>query len=194
MATFWSASGPVCAGETSYGRLRPGSIFSHRPLPWRGPASAPRPLKEACPLAFWPVACSALGLHLGPCAFSACCVSALQTHAASVRDAIWTLCRLICPVPPTVQSWLKCEKMVLWLRGLLLRHWRQRSDAPPPPRLLSLRHILLNARCSRGGVNWAPIPNCAVSRVITAPAVLTSPSVCIPGMMSCRCSAFNGRS
>ena len=93
---------------------------------------------------------------------------------------------------PIMAGPLKCEKMVLWLRGLLLRHWRQRSDAPPPPRLLSLRRILLNARCSRGGVNWAPIPNCAVSRVITAPAVL--PLVCIPGMMSCQCSAFNGRS
>ena len=156
MATFWSASGPVCAGETSYGRLRPGSIFSHRPLPWRGPASAPRPLKEACPLAFWPVACSALGLHLGPCAFSACCVSALQTHAACPgRDLDFMPANLSGSADrPIMAGPLKCEKMVLWLRGLLLRHWRQRSDAPPPPRLLSLRRILLNARCSRGGVNW----------------------------------------
>ena len=27
----------------------------------------------------------------------------------------------------------KREKMVPWLRGLLLRHWRLHSDAPPPP-------------------------------------------------------------
>ena len=63
------------------------------------------------------MACSALGLHLGPCAFSVCCVSAPQTHAASVRDAIWTLGQLISPVPQTVQSWLVRLSAKKWCSG-----------------------------------------------------------------------------
>ena len=88
---------------------------------------------------------------------------------------------------PIISAPLKRERMVLWLRGLLLKHWRLLSQDPAPAAFgLVAAHSL--KRCCPGPDSYIWIPICGGSKVIIASLVPTARFPFIAGMISYPCS------